>query len=91
MDVFDGLNIEQTLIVDNRSANFVNSLDNGVPILPFDGSEDDQELLKLTTYLERIAKNGKGTLQEKNSNHFKLDRLKEAKTVKQAYESIFLP
>ena len=71
MRIFEGLDQRRALLVDNSAINFVNQIDNGVPITSFVGDNDsDHELKSLGKYLVNIAR--KGDLREHNRMHFKL-------------------
>jgi len=61
------------VIVDNYVYSFSFHLDNGIPIVPFFGESDDQELLKLTRYIEAI--HCKEDLREPNKEAFQLTRI----------------
>ena len=72
MRVFDDLDLSRLLIVDNSVSNFIHHLDNGIPIFPFDGSDnEDKELPKLATYLKWLISKGDNMIKE-NSEYFKL-------------------
>jgi len=51
--------LDQMLIVDNSIISFAFQLENGIPVTPYFGEADDQELDYLTTYLKALisAKN----------------------------------
>jgi CTD small phosphatase-like protein 2 len=53
--IFADRNVEEMLIADNNVLNFAFQLGNGIPISPFCGNEDDDELLWLRKYLEQLA------------------------------------
>lgn len=45
-----------TIIIDNSAHSFAYQLDNGIPIRPWRNNPKDRELLKLASYLRRLAK-----------------------------------
>jgi TFIIF-interacting CTD phosphatase-like protein len=47
--------VSKIIIVDDLIHNFPNYLSNVIPIARFEGSADDQELLKLLAFLQRLA------------------------------------
>ncbi len=52
--VFADRKISHMLIVDDREESYALQRHNGVPVAPFLGAEDDEELVYLTEYLEDI-------------------------------------
>jgi len=53
--VFADRSLNRLLIIDDSIISFAFQLENGIPVAPFDGSQDDQELLYLKNYLENIC------------------------------------
>jgi TFIIF-interacting CTD phosphatase-like protein len=51
LNVFQNIDLAKTVIVDNNVYSFAFQLDNGIPIVPFEGDKDDLELIKLMKYL----------------------------------------
>jgi CTD small phosphatase-like protein 2 len=49
-----GVDLRQVIIIDNSACAFGFQIDNGVPILPYTGSLEDEELLHLIQYIEAI-------------------------------------
>lgn len=50
-----GRSLRDLIIVDDRVQNYAFSLRNGVPIKPYDGSNEDNELMHLAKYLRKLA------------------------------------
>ena len=69
----DAVKLENIVIVDNYIHSFAFHLQNGIPIVPFYGEQDDQEFLKLIKYL--IFLQGHESLQIANENVFFLQKL----------------
>lgn len=53
-----GDHTHDVLLVDNSAQCFYPQLDNGIPILPFYSDKNDNELLELAKFLERVANEG---------------------------------
>jgi CTD small phosphatase-like protein 2 len=59
--IFKNVPLSDLLLVDNCTSNFVNQLENGVPIIPYLGNMPlDVELVKLGRYLKDLAKDKSG-------------------------------
>jgi hypothetical protein len=71
-----GLELNQMLIVDNQMFSYASNLQNGVPILDFQGQKKDTELKKLTYYLLQIA--GSENLPATNEATFNFERLMQS-------------
>lgn len=69
-------NIEDMLIVDNCVGGFANQVRNGIPIFPYEGQNNDKELLLLKDYIQKLTRMKEGTLAENNSKTFKLSKLR---------------
>ena len=55
--IFEGEDPKRILLVDNSSINFVNQIDNGVPVVSYYGFDPaDTELRSLGRYLVGIAR-----------------------------------
>ena len=50
-------NLKDMVLVDNSAISFLSQLSNGIPIIPYSDSKDDDELLDLTRYLLSIKDN----------------------------------
>ena len=50
-----GRNLARTLIVDNVRANFAMQPQNGIEITSWEGNPNDEELVSLQSFLERLA------------------------------------
>jgi len=75
-------------LVDNAAINFCNQLDNGVPILPYEGppNKNDKELKYLLSYLLSIRDHQ--DLRRINSRYFWLWKIQNAKTEDEALKYI---
>mmetsp|Transcript_1448 Transcript_1448/g.1440 ORF Transcript_1448/g.1440 Transcript_1448/m.1440 type:complete len:141 (+) Transcript_1448:857-1279(+) len=61
------------LIIDNFVYSFAFHLENGIPMVPFYGDKDDQEMIKLIKYIQSISRND--DLRSTNMNIFKLHKI----------------
>lgn len=52
--MFQDRDLQNIIIVDNSVISFAFQLNNGIPILPYEGEEDDCELIYLLKFLDRI-------------------------------------
>lgn len=68
--------LSSILIVDNSIINFAFQFENGIPITPFVGDENDQELLFLTNYLIKLFVSEK--LVEENGKKVGLVKARDA-------------
>lgn len=85
--IFDGLKQEKILLVDNASYNFVNQVDNGIPIISFtEETLQDRELEKLGDYLQMLSK--EEDLAGHNSKQFNLGSLFFSNNIHQAYKQV---
>ena len=71
MNIFEGFDIKNILIVDNSVMAFAYNLDNGIPILPYYDAEKDLELLFVAYYFESLYKCD--DLRIINKEYMKLD------------------
>ena len=79
LSVIQNADIERIFIVDDSITNFVNHLAQGIPIIPFVGDSQDEELKTLSEYLCSLAR-----AQDPcrfNSNYFSLHRLKHKEDI----------
>mgnify|MGYP003879299237 FL=1 len=65
--------LKDVVIVDDLVQNFGFQIDNGIPILAYNGNDEDDELRYLGKYLEKIAKID--DVRVANRNHLKLRNL----------------
>lgn len=87
LDIFHNYNLKDIVLIDNSVLSFAYHLDNGIPIVPFYDSEEDNELIILAHYLLKICKYD--DLRTANREHIKLDHfIYQAKLDKaEGYES----
>lgn len=71
LDIFEGYNLKDIVIIDNSVLSFAYHLDNGIPIMPYYDSKEDNELIILAYYLLTIYKYD--DLRHANKEHIKLD------------------
>jgi CTD small phosphatase-like protein 2 len=71
MNIFEGFDLKDILIVDNSVMSFAYDLDNGIPILPYYDAEKDFELLFVAYYFESLFKYD--DLRIINKHYMKLD------------------
>ena len=71
LNIFEGYDLKDILIVDNSVLAFAFHLDNGIPILPYYDSQKDFELLFCAFYFESIFQYD--DLREINKKYMKLD------------------
>lgn len=76
-----------TILVDNSTSSFGFQLNNGVPIIPFIGDQQDTELLVLAEYLESLL--DKPDIRQVNKNHFRFQEYIGCDTLEQAYKKVF--
>ena len=71
MNIFEGFDLKDILIVDNSVMSFAYDLDNGIPILPYYDAEKDFELLFVAYYFESLY--NCDDLRVINKQYMKLD------------------
>ena len=54
LDIFSGVPLEKTVIIDNSVLSFCRQLYNGIPILPYYDNKEDTELQDLVGYLDYL-------------------------------------
>jgi Dullard-like phosphatase family protein len=69
--IFNNVRMEDMIIIDNSVLSFAFQLDNGIPILPYYNSCEDNELKSLANYLTSICK--VQDLRSENKASIKLD------------------
>ena len=73
MRIFKGIDLKDVIIVDNYVYSFAFHLENGIPIVPFYGEKDDEELIKVMKYI--ISIKDKEDLRVPNDKIFKLKKI----------------
>lgn len=79
--------LEKVVLVDNAMYSFALQLTNGVPIIPFSDSKDDQELHHLTNFLLKLRH--VEDVRPVINQHFRYDILSQAKDVHDCIDSMF--
>lgn len=75
------------VIVDDSTVSFGFNLDNGIPILPFKGEEDDAELLFLYEYLSYLK--NQPDFRKINRSTFKMHLYSENKSASILFRKMF--
>jgi len=83
-----GHDLDSLVIVDNLAASYAFQLKNGIPIIPFFGSKSDNELPKLSEYLNYLASLDAKDMIEYNSNHFKSIAFRACSSIKALYKEL---
>lgn len=78
--------LNEIVLLDNAPYSYINQLENGVPILPYTGGEDDQ-LTRLERYLEMLA--GVEDVRVRNREWFQLGRYVGEKDVAKVIDSLY--
>ncbi len=73
LNIFEGLDLNNVLFVDNQVFSFAANLKNGIPIVDFQGQKDDSELIKLMLYVHSIANSE--NLRDANEECFGFNKL----------------
>ena len=69
--------MKQVLVVDNEPKNYVNCLENGIPIIPYllgPHAQSDTELLQLKAYLATVLQHKK-SMSRLNHEYFGLKKM----------------
>lgn len=74
--IISNFSLERSLIVDNKMISFAYQKNNGIPILPFVGNPEDQELKYILPRLNHLAKHNHIPLQLEQSYNY--DEFSEA-------------
>lgn len=69
--IFKNVSMKDMIIIDNSVLSFAFHLDNGIPILPYYDNNDDNELIYLQHYLNKISNSS--DLREDNKRTLKMD------------------
>lgn len=70
LSIFKGIDTKDIIIVDNYVYSFAFHLENGIPVVPFFGEKDDNEMVKVIRYINSI--HDKTDFREANEKIFKL-------------------
>ena len=84
--------MDNCVIVDTNYKNFINQLDNSIPLIPYSNNFKDLELIKLCNYLEYLACEAKITKKSVtflNSKYFGFSNLENYESLNEAYEALF--
>lgn len=68
-------NLDNMVIIDNCIGGYANHIRNGIPIFPYEGEDEDNELLYLKDYLLDLSKQ-EGCFADNNLKGFKLQELR---------------
>lgn len=71
--IFANIDLKDILIVDNYVHSFAFHLENGIPIVPFEGDKEDSELIKVIRYINSI--HSMDDLRVPNNRMFNLKKI----------------
>ena len=78
---------DRIAIVDDSTFSFGFQLENGVPIIPFTGDAEDNELILLSQYLDHIALSK--DFRQVNRDFFRFHMYADCSSVDEVYKKIF--
>lgn len=84
--MIEGRSFKEMVLVDNASYSFAYQIENGIPIIPFYDSKNDDQLLKLSKYLKELNKSD--DIRAFNKNHFQFHKIMKAVTQHSAFLAI---
>ena len=73
LEIFEGIDLKDMVIIDNSILSYALQLNNGIPIMPYKDSKKDFELMFLAGYLNSICEFE--DLREANKKFIKLEKL----------------
>ena len=73
LEIFEGIDLKDMVIIDNSILSYALQLNNGIPIMPYKDSKKDFELMFLAGYLNSICEFE--DLREANKKFIKLEQL----------------
>ena len=73
LEIFEGIDLKDMIIIDNSILSYALQLNNGIPIMPYKDSKKDFELMFLAGYLNSICEFE--DLREANKKFIKLEEL----------------
>ena len=73
LEIFEGIDLKDMIIIDNSILSYALQLNNGIPIMPYKDSKNDFELMFLAGYLNSICEFE--DLREANKKFIKLEQL----------------
>jgi CTD small phosphatase-like protein 2 len=73
LEIFEGIDLKDMVIIDNSILSYALQLNNGIPIMPYKDSKKDFELMFLAGYLNSICEFE--DLREANKKFIKLEEL----------------
>ena len=79
--------LDKVIIVDNNVFSFGFQLENGIPILPFQGESNDTELLMLGEYLNHLVK--LDDFRKENNLHFRYKDLEKCYDINSLKSVVF--
>lgn len=75
------------MLVDNSAASFLCQPENSIPIIPFEGDENDCELLDLEKYLSEMA--GEEDIRKMARRTFKLEQYNLFEDLEELVDKLF--
>jgi len=74
--IFQNLNLERTMIIDNSLYSFANQLSNGILITSFYNNKNDYELSNLSRYLDNLYASNVQDVRIPNESIFNFEKIK---------------
>jgi len=87
--IFQNLDLQRTIIIDNSLYSFANQLSNGILITSFYNNKKDYELLNLVKYLENLAIQNVQDVRVSNEAIFNFERLHKQMQSKEQFVKNF--
>ena len=84
--MFQNYELKNMLIVDNTPTVYSSHFDNGVPITPFFGDDQDRELEALAAYLVTLSESD--DLARSNREYFKFEALNKGTSFKDSLHAL---
>ena len=79
--------LDRMVLVDDATYAFGFQVENGVPIIPFTGNKEDNELILLSQYLDHIALSK--DFRQVNRDFFRFHMYADCTSVEEVYKKIF--
>lgn len=84
-----GRPLDQVLIVDNAMYSFALQLTNGVPIIPYSDSPEDEELFSLSEFLKKLIATRATDIRVILNEYFQYEALARAKDLDECFNLMF--